>query len=215
MVAFDLDHNSYEVVGFVQRPTQAMDQDPITGYVYYFEWQTSGNEFGYWDPATGANTIVRVYNPAPGFYAKRMAFAPDNTLYLMDDDERLYIIDKQSGNYSYLGTVTGVVTGNLGGTGDMAFTPDGTLYVNTYENLYTVDLVTLQATLIAEDMIPIDLAGREVWTGLGYCDGYLYATDIQEALAVSALYRIHPSTGETTFLYYTDLLFNDLTSCVP
>ncbi len=215
MVAFNINENNYAVVGTVALPTQAMGLDPLTGYVYYFEWQTTGNEFGYWNPTTATNTIVRVYNPAPGFYAKRMAFAPDGTLYLMDSLENLYIIDKQTGNYNLLGYVSGMITGWLDGTGDMVFTPDGTLYVNTYENLYTVDLSTLQSTLIAENMLDLNQSGRNVWTGLGYCDGYLYATDAEELLGVSALYRIDPNDGTATFMFYTNLIINDLTACLP
>ena len=41
--------------------TQAIAQDPVTGRVYYFEWQDSGNELAYWDPATGTNTHVETY----------------------------------------------------------------------------------------------------------------------------------------------------------
>jgi hypothetical protein len=215
MVAFDIDDNSYQVVGTIAFPTQAMGLDPFTGRVYYFDWRTNGNEFGYWDPATGANTLVRYYSPAPGFYAKRMAFSPDGTLYLMDGQENLYIIDKISGDISFVGYVSGMVTGFLGGTGDMAFATDGTLYINTYENLYSVDLTTLQSTLIAEDMLNLPQPGLTLWTGLGYCDGYLYASNAEEYWGVSAFYRIDPVDGSATFLYYTNLIINDLTSCLP
>ena len=179
MVAIYLPQNTSEVVGSVAVPTQAMDQDPETGYVYYFDWQTDGNVLAYWDPATASNTIVRIYNPAPGFYAKRMAFAPDGTLYMMDHRENLYTMDKVTGNYTLLGRVRGMVTGSLSATGDMAFTPDGTLYVNTYENLYTLNLATLQPTLIAENMLDLNQTGHTVWTGLVYCDGYRYGYTVE------------------------------------
>lgn len=214
MVAFDLD-SSYEVVGSVFVPTQAIAQDPATGYVYYFEWTTGGDVLAYWNPATGGNTVVRNYSSAPGFYAKRMDFAPDGTLYLMDDHERLYTINKNTGAYSLVGTVTGMVTGSYGATGDMAFAPDGTMYIATYENLYRVNLPSLQATLIAQNMIDVNLPGEELWTGLGYCDGYLYATDAREATGLSSFYRINPNGGGTTLLYDTNLILNDLASCVP
>lgn len=219
LIAINLSQNSYEQVGTLAFPTQAMAQDSLTGYVYYFESQKTGNRFGYWDPATATNHIIRVYQPAPGFYAKRMDFSPDGTLYMMDNEEGLFTIDKITGNYTFWGTVTGMVTGSYHGTGDMAFAPDGTLYVNTYENLYSIDLNSLQATLVASDMIEIGQGTNTMWTGLAYCEGQFYASDIdidtEENTAVSALFHFDPGNGTTTFLFYTNYIINDLTSCSP
>lgn len=66
IVEIDLTNQESQKVGDIAFKTQAMEQDPETGYVYYFEWKTTGDEFAYWDPATNTNTIVRNYSPAPG-----------------------------------------------------------------------------------------------------------------------------------------------------
>ena len=194
--------------------TQAIDLDPETGYVYYFEWTTDGDQFAYWDPATGNNTIVRTYTTAPGFYAKHMAFAPDGTLYILDNSDAFYAIDKFSGDVTWLGTVTGLETGPYSRTGDMTFAPDGTLYVFTYQSLYTVDMATLAATELYSDMITSD--GPIVWTGAGYCNGILVASDshVQGDTGVSSIHTVDPATGEVIRLLDTDFQLNDLTSCI-
>ena len=214
VVEINLTQGSDQNVG-TTFPNQALAQDPVTGYVYFFEWQMTGDDFGYWNPATGNNVIVRHYVPAPGFYAKRMAFAPDGTLYMMDSGEELYTIDKLTGAYTSLGVVSGLTTGVVGGTGDMAFAPDGTLYIATYEDLFTVDMDTLTADPLYQDMIDITDKGLTVWTGLAFCGDQLYASHAEEFTGSSAIFHIDPATGSTTELFYTDTILNDLTSCQP
>src|SRR5262249_35453701 len=153
------------VVGQLLFGTQAMDQDPATGLVYYYELGKTGDDFATWDPLTGTNRVVRHYARSPRFYAKRMAFAPDGTLWLMDESDRLYRIDKATGNLTGLGRISGLVTGGLGGTGDMAFAPDGTLYLVTYQNLYTVDIPRRLATLRYSGLISPG-PGVHVFAGL-------------------------------------------------
>ncbi|MCB8965370.1 MAG: CSLREA domain-containing protein [Ardenticatenaceae bacterium] len=213
VLALDVIQNTFQQVGSTAFGSQAIAQETATGFVYYFEAGTDGDEFGYWDPVTGANVTVRVYNPAPGFYAKRLDFAPDGTLYMMDSRDRMYILDTQTGDYVYQGYVSGLITGPYRGTGDMAFAPDGTLYIATYRNLYTVDVNTLRSTLLYTDMIPIEGQGTVVWTGLGYCNGFLYGSHAESATGLSAIFRIDPATGDETLLFYTNTVLNDLTSC--
>ena len=127
--------------------TVAIEQDPTTGYIYYYERFTSGDEFAYYDPASDTNTVVRTYNPSPGIFVKRMAFHPNGTLYMMDNSETLYRMDKTNGDFTVVGQINGLVSGSLNGTGDIAFAPDGTFYLVTYGNLYTIS-DTLQPTFV-------------------------------------------------------------------
>ena len=110
----------------------------------------TGDEFAYWDPATGTNTIVRTYDPTPQLYAKQMAFSPEGTRYILDNDDKLYTIDKYTGNLTFMGIVTGLESGDRGRTGDLAFDPDGRLYVVTYRNLYELDFDTLTTTMLTQ-----------------------------------------------------------------
>ncbi|MCB0174665.1 MAG: tandem-95 repeat protein [Anaerolineae bacterium] len=209
----DLTQNSAEQLGDLAFGTQAIDQDPETGYVYYYEWRTDAKEFAYWNPTTGTSTIVRTYSPKPGFYGHRMAFAPDGTLYMMDDQERLYTIDKSNGNITSLGQVTGIESGPYGGIGDFAFAPNGTLYVVLYRSLYTLDIQTRTATLLYDNMIDVQVSGVLLWSGLAYCDSSLYAAHIEEATGRSAIFRIDPATGQESQLFYLPTFVNDLSSC--
>jgi hypothetical protein len=216
MVEINLTQGTSQIVGNVAFGTQAIAQDPETGYVYYFEWTDLSDEFAYWNPSNGANTIVRKYIPPLGIYPKRLAFAPDGTLYGMDKLDRIAKIDKLTGVITLLGKVTGLETGELYGTGDFAFAPDGTLYVVTYQSLYTIDLESLEATLLYSGLIEAE--GVLVWSGLAYCDGLLYASDIESSdfdpnNAASLIYSIDPATGEVIELFYSQTFLNDLTSC--
>ena len=212
MVEINLTQDTSRFAGTLTVGTQAMEQDPATGYVYYFDWGSDADQFLYWDPSTGTNTLVRQYSPPPGIYPKRLAFHPDGTLYLMDTQDRLFTVDKSNGNVTALGPVNGLEDGPQGGTGDFAFAPDGTLYVVTYQNLYTLDIPTRTPKLLYADLIP-DGPGINVFTGLAYCNGLLYASDIQESALGSAIQRIDPSTGAISQLFYAVTYLNDTTSC--
>ena len=211
IVEINLTQNSSRVVGNLLFGTQAIEQDPVTGVVYYYEWQKTADEFAYWDPATGTNTEITVYIPSPKIYAKRMAFHPDGTLYLMDNNDRLYTINPQTGALTLLGKINGLENGTLGATGDMAFAPDGTLYVATYQSLYSVNIPSRSATLLYSGMI--GGSGVVVWSGLAYCNGMLYGSSLEESVGGSNIYRINPQTGQTEFLFASAAILNDLTSC--
>ena len=211
MVEINLSQISAETVGETLFETQAIDQDPETGYVYYFEWQDTGDLFAYWDPVTATNTIVRAYAQSPGIYAKHMAFSPEGILFILTNQDELYIIDKDSGDLTKTGEIVGLETGAWSRTGDMTFSPEGTLYILTYESLYVVDRDTLVATLLYTDMIEVD--GETVWTGAAYCGGMIYGSDVEFAEGISWIFQINPLTGEVIRLFNTQHYLNDLSSC--
>ena len=192
--------------------TQAIDLDPVTGNVYYFDWTVSANKFAYWNPTTGLSTIVRTYSPTAGVYPKHMAFAPDNTLYVLDNSDLLYTINKLNGDISLVGQVTGLETGSKDRTGDFAFAPDGTFYVATYQSLYRLDLGTLHATLLYSGLLQ-EIGGFNVWAGLAYCDGVLYAANVRDGPPRSAIFSIDPLTGAVNELFSLPTFVNDLSSC--
>jgi PKD repeat protein len=140
-----------------------------------------------------------------------MAFSPDGMLYVLDNGDNLYSIEKSNGNISILGHANGLEEGPYNRTGDMAFSPDGTLYVVTYESLYTIDLMDLTATLLYTDLI--DVPGYSVWTGLAYCDGLLIASNAEALTELSAIFSIDSNTGNVNLLFYVDTYLNDLSSC--
>jgi hypothetical protein len=210
----NLTSGEVSVVGALSFGSQAADQQPSTGYVYYFDRTNDANRFAYWDPATQTNTLVVTY-PAPlGIYPKRAAFDIHGQLYMMDNTDKLYSVETAGGAITSLGQVTGLKIGSLGATGDMAFAPDNTLYVASYRSLYTVNLNTRVATLKFGNML--SSSGGTVWTGLAYCDSFLYASAESLNSALAGIYRIDPANGNLARLSALDgILLNDLTSCPP
>lgn len=221
MIEINLTQGTSQQVGSILFDTQAIGQDPATGFVYYFEWESSGDELAYWDPETRTNTHVRTYASTPWGLAKRAGFGPNGVLYLMDDGGELYTIDTVTGDEEFKGQVTGIPTGLSSSgeiaSGDMAF--DGTtLYIVIGENLYSIDMQNLDpthpvaATLLYSNMIPG--WGWRVWTGLAFCDGWLYASDVNIFFSGrSAIFRINPNNGDVEELFSTQTLLNDLSSC--
>ena len=215
MIEINLTANTSRKVGDLLFETQAIDQHPINGRVYYVEWADTGDRLAYWDPMDGSNTLVKTYNPAPWGRAKRAAFGPDGFLYLMDTVDTLFRIDATTGDWENLGQVQGIQAGStFQGTGDIAFTPDGRLYLVTQKNLYEINLQTLQASLLYSDMLPPGggFLDTVVWTGLAFCDGSLYASHVEPYLN-SSVFRIDLNNGGVTELIDTGMLINDLTSC--
>jgi hypothetical protein len=199
-------------VGMLSFGTQAADQDPQTGYIYYFDRTYEADRFADWDPATNTNTLVVTYPEPPGIYPKRAAFDVNGVLYMMDNDDYLYTVRTGNGELTALGLVANLRRGPLGGTGDIAFSPDNTLYVATYRNLYTVDVTTNIATLKFANML--SSSGSTVWTGLAYCDSFLYGSTASQNPDLAGIYRIDPVSGAVTKIASLgDLLLNDLTSC--
>jgi hypothetical protein len=210
---FSIDLTSAVVtsVGNLPVRTQAIEQDPASGFVYYYERTLSGDEFGYWNPATGTSTLVRRYTSLPGLYAKRLAISPAGAMYLMDDTDVLWAIDKVNGDLTHLGKVAGLVTGEYMGTGDMTFGPDGTLYLNTYEHVYTVDIGGLRA-----DPLHLNaLAPGQIGSGLAYCDGALYASVLDEPAAIVRIVRIEVVSGAVSPVANGLPVLNDLSTCLP
>jgi len=210
VIEINLTTNSSHKVDDYLFTTQAIAQDPTTSFVYYFEnstYRREGTELAYWDPVTSANTPVRTYESPPWSAAKRAAFDQNGVLYLMDSSGELYTVDTATGDSTYIGQVQGNFSTVSYASGDIAFSPDGVLYLVVDENLYTINMETLVATQLDSNMIP---GGYNVWTGLAYCDGALYASDFE-----SSIYRIDldPPDYTVTQLFNAGYVLNDLTSC--
>ena len=228
----NLTQKTFNLVGNLGVGTTAAAQDPETGYLYYFEMNVdsgNGDTLNYWDPATGSVTVVRQYVPSPNIYIKRMAFHPDNTIYMSDDRNRMYTVDKTTGDITTLGQILGFESNNPNRTGgDMVFTPEGELYAINLSNLYYIDISTLTATLLYSNLVPVP-GGISHFTGIGYCNGLFYATGLLfnnpnptnlNALNEISVFSIDPSTGATQ--KYMQLwppgplvMINDIGSCVP
>ena len=117
-------------VGTLSFATNGIARDPVTGRVYYAEATATGR-VAYFDPTTGTNTIL---GTALGFSTNRLAFRADGLMFSMNPStNNIYVIDKNSGNPIIVATVQSVP---LNGGGDMAFAPNGDLYIVTGTQLF-------------------------------------------------------------------------------
>jgi hypothetical protein len=94
----------------------------------------------------------------------------------------------------------------------MAFAHDGTLYVDDYQGIYTVNLSTRNATPLFLNLIPSG-PGINVFSGLAFCNGILYASSAEESSQSSVMYSINPASGVIARLFTSVTLLNDTSSC--
>lgn len=202
--------------------TASCDRDPATGRLYFFEGPKNKRIFGYWTAGPGANgttVIVKTFSSAQQ-YMKRMACpVGESFCYLMNDggsshNHRLYTIAKSNGLLATVGTVSGVQLPQyptILGTGDMVALPDGTIYLTNLQSLFRLDLATMTAVLLYDDML---LPEPYVFTGVASCGGTLYVSLGDEEGVFSHLRTIDPITGVVTpWLSNVSATINDLGSC--
>ena len=119
-------------VGTLAFATNGIGRDPITGRVYYAEAALPGR-VAYWDPTTATNTILPT---ALGFATNRLGFRADGQMFSMNPGtNNIYVIDRSTGNPIIVATVQGPP---LNGGGDMAFAPNGDLYIVTASTTFRV-----------------------------------------------------------------------------
>src|SRR5262249_54676504 len=112
----------------------ALAQRPSDGIIYFTLNATNGPVFT-WSPATPAVAPVQIGTTGATIGAMpRLAFNTAGVLYGMDSTtQNLYIINQTNGTATVAATFTGLPTG-FGG--DIAFAPDGTLYIGAGHNIY-------------------------------------------------------------------------------
>src|SRR5947209_3377356 len=112
----------------------ALAQRPSDGILFFTLNATNGGVFT-WNPATPATAPVQIGSVGNAIGAlPRLAFSSSGVLYAMDSaTQNLYTINQATGVATVVATFTGLTTG-VGG--DIAFAPDGTLYIGAGRNIY-------------------------------------------------------------------------------
>jgi hypothetical protein len=125
------------------------------------------------------------------------------TLYIDDSGNRLGTVDTVTGAGSVIGTIVAISSGET--ITDIAFSPTGSLFAVSFNNLYSVNTTTGAGTLIGSH----GLAGKNALVFSS--SGLLYSASVQD----SDLYTLNTSTGAATNRgslggYYSagDLAFN-------
>lgn len=186
-------------VGTLSFASASLSRHPTSGLLYYTATTASGGKYqvATWDPSTSTNTIL---TSTINVYLPRLAFKSDGTLYGMDSNNNLYTLSTTTGAIL---TTSGPVTGGgltTGLGGDMAFAPDGTLYLVAGSDLYKISGTT--ATLIGA-------TGTATLAGLTFAaNGALYASDTGGAS--SLIYKLSTTTGAGTLVGNSGAALSDL-----
>ncbi len=147
-------------VGTLQVASAALAVSPSDGLVYYFEAAIANPRLYSWNPTGGVNTLrgtATIPLSAAGSGLIRLAFAPDGRLYAASNDNRIYEINPATG--ATIRTITPGIP--VGGSGDMAFTSNGDLYVVANDTAGTIyQLWKLTAAQVAA-------GGTQVATQIG------------------------------------------------
>ena len=116
--------------------SSAAAQRASDGMIFFITQAVNGAVFT-WNPATPATAPVQIGTVGAGISViPRLTFSPAGTLYAIDSTtQNLYSINTATGAATVAAVLSGVPTGT---TGDIAFGPDGTLYLGAGQNLYTV-----------------------------------------------------------------------------
>jgi hypothetical protein len=179
----------------------AAAQRPSDGVIFFITQVANGAVFT-WNPATPANAPVQIGATGAAISViPRLAFSSAGVLYAIDSTtQNLYTINQSTG----AATVTAVLSGvPANTTGDMAFAPNGTLYLGVTQNLYTVPLAGGAVTNLGA----VGSLGRNI-VGLAFdqngtlliCDddnpGQIYSVNLTTLVATRLANRTSVTQGD-------------------
>jgi len=182
-------------IGTLSFGTNAAGRDPYTSNFYYISTGTSTVAISAWNPFDGSNTVVAASVPLSGAVAEA-AFATDGTFFFTTDVGDIYAFNTDTNVATLKGNIhANGVTLNTG-NGDIAFAPDGTLYLETSSELYSIprgliDIGSGTGSIITATDTG-STGGNNLQLAFGQ-NGILFGTD-----ASGQLYSINPATGATT-----------------
>jgi uncharacterized repeat protein (TIGR01451 family) len=171
----------------------AVAQRASDGMIFFIT-QVANGQVSRWNPTTPATAPVLLGTTGAAIpYIPRLAFSAAGVLYGVDTNTaNLYTISQTTGAATVVGALTGVPT-NLGG--DIAFSPDGTLYMVAGTTLYTVPLTAGAVTSLGTIS---GLSGGVAIVGIAFdANGRLLVADDQNP---AQLYTVAlPSRVATAF----------------
>jgi uncharacterized repeat protein (TIGR01451 family) len=198
-------------IGILAFGTDAAGRDPLSGNFFYVSTGGSTIQIAEWNPNDGVSTVINSSVPVAGPVAQA-AFRDDGTFFITDDLGNLYSIDSTTGDSTLKGTI--YANGSLlaTGTGDMAFGPDDTLYLDCAGILYSIPNAGVNSATGSGSMITATEIGPSGTANLQIAfgqNGVLYGT----ANSNGQLYTLNTSTGAATAVGSpSGLGLNDLAS---
>lgn len=186
-LAIDLETAQTTQIGTLAFGTAAGDRNPLNGNFYYVEQNTNTPRVAVWNPTTNTNTTLATLSlPGP---VMRAAFNSQGVLYITAGNSDLYTINTTTGAATHVGTITVNGAALTSPSGDMAFAPNGMLYIDDGGALFAANVSTLKANYIGSDG-----SVGSVQTAFG-SDGMFYGT-----VSGGDLYRIDLTTGAATLV---------------
>lgn len=182
-------------IGSLSFGTSAAGRDPLNGDFYYTSTGSSTIELAEWNPVTGVNTLI---SPDIGVTGNvvRAAFRSDGAMFITAGNGNLFQVDPVAGAATAKGTIMDGTSGLPTSTGDMAFSPDGTLYLATGGLLYSIPASTVASSIGAASNIPATNIGTINAPSLQIAfgqNGVLFGTDDN-----GQLYTVDLTTANAT-----------------
>ena len=193
--SIDTSNGATTQIGTLSFGTNAAARDTLTGNFFYVSTGSSTVNLSAWNPNDQTNTVINPAIPLSGPVAEA-AFRADGDMFLATDLGDLYEINSVNGTATHNGTIHANGTTLMTGNGDMAFGPDGTLYIETSSQLYSitkaaVDAATATTSVVtATDIGPTGTQNLQIAFGQ---NGILFGTD-----AAGQLYSVNTATAATT-----------------
>ena len=172
-------------------------RQPGTNLIYYTEYKASlGGTYriGTFNISTGANATLGTASSA---YLPRLGFRSDGTLWAMEGNSILHQVNTTTGAY-IVGAITltnAGTTAMTGAGGDIAFAPDGTMYIvsgtDVFKAIPSAGVYSTYTFVGASGIVAGTISGIEFGSG-----GTLLVSVINGV--TSSLHSINPSTGVAT-----------------
>jgi LruC domain-containing protein len=196
----DLSDYSSNMLSSPMQGSIALAVDTANDKVYYHRHP---NMYSY-DINTATHSLHASYNAPFSSNYPRMEYNHNDGYLYVAKNSTLYVIDPADGSTVSSYNITGIVNDHTGG--DLAFPPDGNIYMSCFSGLYTLTFNggTAQATRLSAENFPFQL------TSLGYDrNSFLYAGTNESN---SRLIKIDPQDGSWVVVKTFNHSINDLGS---
>jgi hypothetical protein len=182
-------------IGTLSFGTNAAGRDPATSDFDYISIGNSAVNISAWNPFDGSNTVIATNVPLSGSTAEA-AFATDGQFFITTDAGDLYSFSTTTKVATLVGNIHANGATLATDNGDLAFAPDGTMFIETHSELYSIARSLIDAGTGSGSIITATDIGTTGGPNLQLAfgqNGALFGTD-----AAGQLYTVNTTTAATT-----------------
>jgi len=154
----DLNTGGLTTVASSLFPSAALARSPVSGLLYYTQYNVTDSQVATWNPDTGVHTVIGNLGAGVGALA-RLGFRANGVLYGVDNSCNLFTINTTTGVAAMVGPITSVQCDS----GDIAFGTDDVMYYvagGADDTLiWTINLGTLVGTQVHDVQTEQSIAG--------------------------------------------------------